>query len=175
MDMLNRATKAIKAGKQPDLNTPLSLTSDINLHLSALIPEDYLGDVHQRLLFYKKIANAEDYDSLISIRSEMLDRFGSLPEPTKNLFAIHQLRLMAEALEIRKIDGNERSVTLEFSPDTPVEAITIIQLIQSNPSKFKMNGATGLKMMGDKLAIPEARIEAVKSLLEKLAKTLSNL
>ena len=105
----------------------------------------------------------------------MLDRFGSLPEPTKNLFAIHQLRLMAEALEIRKIDGNERSVTLEFSPDTPVEAITIIQLIQSNPSKFKMNGATGLKMMDDKLAIPEARIEAVKSLLEKLAKTLSNL
>lgn len=170
MDMLNRATKAIKAGKQPDLNTPLSLTSDINLHLSALIPEDYLGDVHQRLLFYKKIANAEDYDSLISIRSEMLDRFGSLPEPTKNLFAIHQLRLMAEPLAISKIDGNERAVTLEFSPDTPVEAITIIQLIQSNPKKFKMNGATGLKMMDDKaLATPEGRIEAVKSLLEQLA------
>lgn len=170
MDMLNRATKAIKAGKQPDLNTPLSLTSDINLHLSALIPEDYLGDVHQRLLFYKKIANAEDYDSLISIRSEMLDRFGSLPEPTKNLFAIHQLRLMAEPLAISKIDGNERAVTLEFSPDTPVEAITIIGLIQSNPKKFKMNGATGLKMMDDKaLATPEGRIEAVKSLLEQLA------
>ncbi|MFW2176211.1 MULTISPECIES: transcription-repair coupling factor [unclassified Moraxella] len=168
MDMLNRATKAIKAGKQPDLNTPLSLTSDINLHLSALIPEDYLGDVHQRLLFYKKIANAEDFDSLISIRSEMLDRFGSLPEPTKNLFAVHQLRLMAEPLEIRKIDGNERSVTLEFSPDTPVEAITIIQLIQSNPSKFKMNGATGIKMVDEKLVTAEGRIEAVKGLLEKL-------
>ena len=170
MDMLNRATKAIKAGKQPDLNTPLSLTSDINLHLSALIPEDYLGDVHQRLLFYKKIANAEDYDSLISIRSEMLDRFGSLPEPTKNLFAIHQIRLMAEALEISKIDGNERQVTFEFSPSTPVEAITIIGLIQSNPKKFKMNGATGLKMMDDKaLATPEGRIDAVKNLIEKLS------
>lgn len=170
MDMLNRATKAIKAGKQPDLNTPLSLTSDINLHLSALIPEDYLGDVHQRLLFYKKIANAEDYDSLISIRSEMLDRFGSLPEPTKNLFAIHQIRLMAEALEINKIDGNERQVTFEFSPSTPVEAITIIGLIQSNPKQFKMNGATGLKMMDDKaLATPEGRIDAVKNLIEKLS------
>ena len=170
MDMLNRATKAIKAGKQPDLNTPLSLTSDINLHLSALIPEDYLGDVHQRLLFYKKIANAEDYDSLISIRSEMLDRFGSLPEPTKNLFAIHQIRLMAEVLEISKIDGNERQVTFEFSPSTPVEAITIIGLIQSNPKKFKMNGATGLKMMDDKaLATPEGRIDAVKNLIEKLS------
>ena len=168
MDMLNRATKAIKAGKVPDLNAPLSLTSDINLHLSALIPEDYLGDVHQRLLFYKKIANAEDYDSLISIRSEMLDRFGSLPEPTKNLFVIHQLRLMAEPLEISKIDGNERAVTLEFSPNTPVQAITIIQLIQSNPKRFKMNGATGLKMMDEKLATPEGRIEAVKNLLEQL-------
>lgn len=170
MDMLNRATKAIKAGKVPDLSAPLSLTSDINLHLSALIPEDYLGDVHQRLLFYKKIANAEDYDSLISIRSEMLDRFGSLPEPTKNLFAIHQLRLLAEPLEISRIDGNERSVTLEFAPTTPVEAITIIQLIQMNPKKFKMNGATGLKMMDEKaLATPEGRIEAVKGLLEKLS------
>lgn len=171
MDMLNRATKAIKAGKQPDLNTPLSLTSDINLHLSALIPEDYLGDVHQRLLFYKKIANAEDYDTLIGIRSEMLDRFGSLPEPTKNLFAIHQLRLLAEALHIKKIDGNERSVTLEFSPDTPVEAITIIQLIQSNPKKFKMNGTTGLKVLDDKtLAMPDGRINVVKDLLESLSK-----
>lgn len=171
MDMLGRATKAIKAGKIPDLNAPLSLTSDINLHLSALIPEDYLGDVHQRLLFYKKIANAEDYDSLIGIRSEMLDRFGSLPEPTKNLFAIHQIRLLAEPLAISKIDGNERSVTFEFAPDTPVEAITIIQLIQSNPNKFKMNGATGLKMMDDKaLATPEGRIDAVKSLLESLYK-----
>ncbi len=170
MDMLNRATKAIKAGKQPDLNTPLSLTSDINLHLSALIPDDYLGDVHQRLLFYKKIANAEDYDSLISIRSEMLDRFGSLPDSTKNLFTIHQIRLMAEPLAISKIDGNERQVTFEFSPNTPVEAITIIQLIQSNPSKFKMNGATGIKMTDEKaLATTEGRIDAVKSLLEKLS------
>ena len=77
---------------------------------------------------------------------------------------------MAEALEISKIDGNERQVTFEFSPSTPVEAITIIGLIQSNPKKFKMNGATGLKMMDDKaLATPEGRIDAVKNLIEKLS------
>lgn len=170
MEMLNRATKAIKAGKQPDLNTPLSLTSDINLHLSALIPDDYLSDVHQRLLFYKKISNAEDYDSLINIRSEMLDRFGNLPEPTKNLFAIHQLRLLAEPLEISKIDGNERSINFEFSPNTPVDAIKIIQLIQSEPQKFKMNGATGIKFTDEKmLAKAEGRIEMVKNILQKLS------
>ena len=76
---------------------------------------------------------------------------------------------MAEPLEISKIDGNERVVTLEFAPTTPVEAISIIQLIQMNPKKFKMNGATGLKMLDEKaLATPEGRIEAVKNLLEKL-------
>lgn len=84
--------------------------------------------MHQRLLFYKKIANAEDYDSLISIRSEMLDRFGSLPEPTKNLFAIHQIRLLAEALEISKIDGNERQVTFEFSPSTLWKPLPLLGL-----------------------------------------------
>ncbi|WP_395144211.1 transcription-repair coupling factor [Moraxella atlantae] len=168
MDMLNRATKAIKAGKTPDLNTPLSLTSDINLQLSALIPDEYLGDVHQRLLFYKKISAAEDIDSLISIRSEMLDRFGSMPEPTKNLFAVHQLRLLAEPLGIHKIDGNDHSVTLDFAPDTPVEAITIISLIQSKPKHYRMHGQTGLRYTDDKLATPQGRIEATKALLEHL-------
>ncbi len=168
MDMLNRATKAIKAGKTPDLNTPLSLTSDINLQLSALIPDEYLGDVHQRLLFYKKISAAEDKNSLISIRSEMLDRFGSMPEPTKNLFAIHQLRLLAESLGIHKIDGNDRSVTLEFAPDTPVEAMTIISLIQSQSKHYRMHGQTGLRYTDDKLATPQGRIEATKALLEHL-------
>lgn len=171
MDMLNRATKAIKAGKVPDLNAPLSLTSDINLHCSALIPDDYLGDVHQRLLFYKRISSAEDLESLIHIRSEMLDRFGSLPEPVKNLFAIHQIRLLAEPLGITRLDANDTTATLEFAPDTPVEAITIIQLIQSNSKKYRMNGATGLKITDEKaFGDVDKRIDAIKDLLEKLSK-----
>ncbi|ELA08512.1 transcription-repair coupling factor [Moraxella macacae 0408225] len=173
MDMLHRATKAIKAGKQPNLHMPLSLTSDINLHCSALIPDDYLGDVHQRLLFYKKISNAQNHDELIHVRSEMLDRFGSLPDPVKNLFAIHKLRLMAEALAIDKIDANACVAVLDFSVDTPVDAMTIIGLIQANPSKFKMYGATRLKVFDEQnLANVQKRIEFIKSLLEKLATTV---
>lgn len=169
MDMLERATKAIKAGKEPDLNTPLSLTSDINLHFSALIPEAYLADVHQRLLFYKRISNANDKDALTDIRTEMIDRFGALPIQTKQLFAVHQLRLLAEPLQVSKIDANHRSVLMEFLPNTPVQAISIINLIQSEPDKFRMNGATGIKMTDDKaLATPEGRIKVVKELLEKL-------
>lgn len=166
MDMLERATKAIKAGKEPDLSTPLSLTSEINLHSSALIPEEYLHDVHQRLLFYKRISNADDKEALIDIRTEMIDRFGTLPEQTKQLFAIHGLRIQAEPLKINKIDANSNSMTLEFAPDTPVDALAIIKLIQSNGQRYRMNGASGIRYQDtDKLATPQQRVTAIQELL----------
>ena len=166
MDMLERATKAIKAGREPDLNTPLSLTSEINLHSSALIPEEYLHDVHQRLLFYKRISNADDKDSLIDIRTEMIDRFGTLPDQTKQLFAVHSLRIQAEPLSINKIDANSNSMTLEFAPDTPVDALAIIKLIQSNGQHYRMNGASGIRYNdADKLATAQQRVNAVQELL----------
>ena len=171
MDMLERATKAIKAGKEPDLNTPLSLTSDINLHCSALIPEDYVNDVPQRLLFYKRISSAEDKDTLTDIRTEMIDRFGGLPDQTKQLFAIHQLRVQAEPLEIYKIDATTNSVVLEFAPDTPVEALAIIQLIQSDGNRYRMNGASGIRYTNpDKLKTPQQRVEVVRELLNHFSK-----
>ena len=166
MDMLERATKAIKAGKEPDLNTPLSLTSEINLHASALIPEEYVHDVHQRLLFYKRIGNADDKETLIDIRTEMIDRFGVLPEQTKQLFAVHGLRLQAEPLMINKIDASISSVTLEFAPNTPVEALAIIKLIQSDSQHYRMNGASGIRYSdAGKLKTAQQRITAVQDLL----------
>lgn len=166
MDMLERATKAIKAGREPDLNTPLSLTSEINLHSSALIPEEYLHDVHQRLLFYKRISNADDKDSLIDIRTEMIDRFGTLPDQTKQLFAVHGLRIQAEPLLINKIDASTNSVTLEFAPDTPVDALAIIKLIQSDAKRYRMNGASGIRYSdADKLATAQQRVTMVQELL----------
>lgn len=166
MDMLERATKAIKAGKEPDLSTPLSLTSEINLHSSALIPEEYLHDVHQRLLFYKRISNADDKEALTDIRTEMIDRFGTLPDQTKQLFAVHGLRLQAEPLKINKIDANSSSMTLEFAPDTPVEALAIIKLIQTDGQRYRMNGASGIRYQdADKLATPQQRVTVIQDLL----------
>ncbi|MEN6670751.1 transcription-repair coupling factor [Psychrobacter sp. B38] len=166
MDMLERATKAIKAGREPDLSTPLSLTSEINLHSSALIPEEYLHDVHQRLLFYKRISNADDKEALTDIRTEMIDRFGTLPDQTKHLFAIHGLRLQAEPLKINKIDANSSSMTLEFAPDTPVEALAIIELIQTDGQRYRMNGASGIRYQdADKLATPQQRVTVIQELL----------
>ncbi|MGP5495046.1 transcription-repair coupling factor [Psychrobacter celer] len=166
MDMLERATKAIKAGKEPDLNTPLSLTSEINLHSSALITEEYLHDVHQRLLFYKRISNADDFEALTDIRTEMIDRFGTLPDQTKHLFAIHRLRIQAEPLKINKIDANSSSMTLEFAPDTPVDALAIIQLIQKDGQRYRMNGASGIRYQdANKLATPQQRVTVLEELL----------
>ena len=166
MDMLERATKAIKAGKEPDLSTPLSLTSEINLHSSALIPEEYLHDVHQRLLFYKRISNADDKEALTDIRTEMIDRFGTLPDQTKQLFAVHGLRLQAEPLKINKIDANSSSMTLEFAPDTPVDALAIIKLIQTNGQHYRMNGASGIRYQdANKLATQQQRVTVIQELL----------
>ncbi|WP_434353661.1 transcription-repair coupling factor [Psychrobacter sp. HD31] len=175
MDMLERATKAIKQGKEPNLTAPLSLTADINMHCSALIPEAYLHDVHQRLMFYKRISNVDEKEALTDIRTEMIDRFGALPEQTGNLFAIHQLRLLAEPLGITKIDASDSAITFEFAPDTPVDAITIIKLIQSKPNEYRMNGATGIRYTATKEAVLEdakKRIEKVKALLVYFGKGL---
>lgn len=144
MDMLERATKAIKSGNTPSLATPLDLVSDINIHASALIPSDYLADVHERLLCYKRIANAETVDELNEMRAEMIDRFGAMPTALANLFLVHKMRVQSIPLGISKIDVTAHGLSMEFKADTPVDGLAIIKLIQSNDG-YRMNGATGLK------------------------------
>lgn len=173
MDMLERATKAIQNGKSPNLDAPLSLTSEISLHLPALIPDEYLPDVHQRLLFYKRISSIEQADKLNDMRIEMIDRFGLLPQPARNLFAVHQIRIQAEKLGIVKMDMNTNGGILEFSPDTPVEAITIIQLMQSKPNMFRMEGGQRLRISAQ-LAEHAERISFVEQLLNDLSTTKNN-
>ncbi|AOA58121.1 transcription-repair coupling factor [Acinetobacter larvae] len=146
MEMLEKATKAIQQGKTPNLDAPLSLTAEISLHMPALIPDDYLGDVHQRLLFYKRISNTASQEQLDHIRMELIDRFGQLPQPVKQLFSVHKLRIQAEQLGITKIDVAAQGGSLEFAPDTPVQAITIIQLMQKNPTYYRMEGGQRLKV-----------------------------
>ena len=127
----------------------------------------------QRLLFYKRISNAEDEAALIDIRTEMIDRFGVLPEQTKHLFTIHKLRLQAEPLGIDKIDASGSSVTMEFAPDTPVDALAIIKLIQSDGQRYRMNGASGIRYSdADKLDTAQKRIETVSQLLNHFAQHL---
>jgi len=171
MEMLEKATKAIQQGKTPNFDAPLSLTAEINLHIPALIPDDYLGDVHQRLLFYKRISNTDTQEKLDNIRMELIDRFGIPPQSVKHLFSVHQIRLKAEHLGITKIDINTQGGNIEFSPDTPVQAISIIQLMQKNPTYSRLEGGKRLKVMVQ-LEEYEKRIQFINDLLQKLMSEL---
>ncbi|MGE8537829.1 MAG: transcription-repair coupling factor [Acinetobacter sp.] len=169
MEMLEKATKAIQKGKTPNFDAPLSLTAEITLHMPALIPDDYLGDVHQRLLFYKRISNTDTQEKLDNIRMELIDRFGIPPQPVKQLFAVHQIRLKAEQLGITKIDISAQGGHVEFAPDTPVQAMTIIQMMQKHPTYFRMNGGQRLKVMV-MLEDYQKRIQFIQDLLDSLLK-----
>lgn len=170
MEMLEKATKAVQKGKTANFDAPLNLTAEINLHLPALIPDSYLGDAHQRLLFYKRISNTSTLDKLNYIRIELIDRFGILPDAVKQLFAVHEVRLLAEQLEISKIDIAAQGGYIEFSPTTPVQAISIIQLIQKQPTHFRMEGGQRLKLSVN-LTEYAQRIVFIKDLLQAFLKS----
>lgn len=172
MDLLEKTTKLIQQGKQPNFDAPLSLTADVNLHLPALIPDDYLNDVHQRLLFYKRISNANSLDKLNVIRIELIDRFGQVPNSVKSLFQIHQLRIQAEQLGICKIDFSQYGGYIDFLPDTPVQAVTIIQLLQKNPTFYRMESGQRLKIL-IQFTESEKRIHFVENLIKQLMCDLS--
>ncbi|MBU1282033.1 MAG: transcription-repair coupling factor [Gammaproteobacteria bacterium] len=167
MEMLERAVKSIRKGEQPNLDQPLGGGPEINLRVPALIPEDYLPDVHARLILYKRIANAADEDGLKELQVEMIDRFGLLPDPTKNLVRITLLKLQAEKLGIKKVDAGPQGGRIEFAADTCVDPLTLIKLIQSAPNRYKFEGATMFKIQVP-MERPEERFNTLEALFERL-------
>lgn len=167
MEMLDRAVKAIKDGKTPNLDRPLMDGTEVNLRLPALIPDDYLPDVHMRLVLYKRISNAESEDQLRELQVEMIDRFGLLPEPTKTLFRITALKLRAEALGVKKLDAGPKGGKLEFSQDTAVDPGSIVELVQSEPHRYRLAAANQLAFE-ENLENVETRFKKIERLLERL-------
>jgi len=167
MEMLERAVKAIQKGEQPNLDQPLGGGPEINLRIPALIPEDYLPDVHARLILYKRIANAADEDGLNELQVEMIDRFGLLPDAAKHLIRLTLLKLQAEKLGITKIDAGPQGGRIEFAADTPVDPMALIKLIQTQPKRYKFEGATVFKFQVP-MERPEERFNTLEALLERL-------
>ena len=167
MEMLERAVKSIRKGEQPNLDQPLGGGPEVNLRVPGLIPEDYLPDVHARLILYKRIANAADEEGLKDLQVEMIDRFGLLPEPTKNLVRMTSLKLKAEQLGIKKVDAGPQGGRIEFAADTPVDPLTLIKLIQGQPKRYKFEGATLFKFTVP-MERPEERFNTIEALFERL-------
>jgi transcription-repair coupling factor (superfamily II helicase) len=148
-ELLERAVNALKSGKDPSLNLDQRNFIEIDLHVPALIPNDYLPDVHTRLVLYKRISAAKDNEALHELQVEMIDRFGLLPEQIQTLFAIHELRFKAKKIGIRKIDVYDQGGRIIFDQEPNIEPMTIIQLIQSQPAKFKLDGQDKLRFIFD--------------------------
>jgi transcription-repair coupling factor (superfamily II helicase) len=166
-DLLNRAVESLKAGRAPDLETPVSSGTEINLHVPALLPADFLPDVHMRLVHYKRIAGARTREELDDLMAETIDRFGPLPEAARVLFEITALKLRATALGTRKIEAGPRGARLEFTDKPDFDPLRIIQLLQSAPRLYKLDGPNKLRITAD---MPDgaARIAALAMLFDAL-------
>ena len=169
-EMLNRAVKSLRSGKEPDLLSPLQVTTDVNLGIPALLPSDYCPDVHERLSMYKRFAGTNDFSELMGLREELVDRFGDLPDQAKSFYETHRLRLEMNGFGIKKIDATPASIQIQFIPNPPIDPMKIIQLIQS--SKYvQLNGQDKLKILPQK----EKDFEKLEQRLDHIRKILRSL
>ncbi|MDQ3228625.1 MAG: transcription-repair coupling factor [Pseudomonadota bacterium] len=166
-ELLERAVRSIKRGELPDLDGTQTHGADIQLHTPALIPDDYIPDVHARLTLYKRISSARDAESLRELQVEMIDRFGLLPEPAKHLFAIAELKLQATVLGIRKLNLGTTGGRLQFDAKPAIDPMSVIRMIQGQPKTYQMDGPDKLRI---KLDLPDAaaRFNAARGLLTAL-------
>ena len=165
-DMLNEAVRSLKAGKEPDLAAPLATTTEINLHVPALLPADFCGDVHERLSIYKRLANCATQEKIDDIQEELIDRFGKLPDAVRALVETHRLRIAAKTVGIVKIDVHGEAATLQFMAKPPIDPMRIIGLIQKN-RHIKLHGQDKLKITA---AMPDlaARVTQIKTTIKQL-------
>jgi len=166
-ELLERAVKALKAGEQPNLDRPLDHGAEIDLQIPALIPENYLPDVHTRLVMYKRIASATDRSELHELQVEMIDRFGLLPDPIKTLFAITEMKLKANPMGIKKVEAGPESGRIIFQGTPNIDPMKLINLIQTRPREFKLDGGDKIRFFRE-MQSPTKRIERVGALLDEI-------
>jgi transcription-repair coupling factor (superfamily II helicase) len=167
MDLLERAVDALKAGRVPQLDRPLDHGAEIDLGIPALLPDDYLPDVHARLVLYKRIAGAADRAALEELQVEMIDRFGLLPEPAKNLLAITELKLRVRPFGIKKIEAGPQGGRILFDTEPRIDPTRMVKMIQTRPKEFKLDGGDKLRFFTD-LEDPTNRVQQVGAILRQL-------
>jgi len=166
-ELLERAVNALKSGNQPELDAPMDRGPEVDLQTSALIPEDYLPDIHGRLVLYKRISNTETKDDLRELQVEMIDRFGLFPEPVKTLFSVAELKQQAEKMGIKKIEANAGGGRIIFSATPNINTDQLISLIQTQAQIYKFDGADKLRFIKP-FETTEQKLEFITELLDKL-------
>src|SRR6185436_10147017 len=159
--------RSLKLGREPDLAAPLEVATEINLHSPALLPEDYVSDVHERLVLYKRLANCETQEELDALREELTDRFGVAPEPARALTDSHRLRILGKPLGVTRIDATDSAIQLQFVPKPPIEPAKVLKLVQTRRN-YKLAGQDRLRIDA---ALPDvrARVAAIREAFQELA------
>ena len=165
--MLDTAVRSLKLGREPDLAAPLGVTTEINLHAPALLPANYVSDVHERLVLYKRLANCETMEELDALREELIDRFGEMPEPTRALIESHRLRLLGKPLGIARIDATDAAIQLQFVPHPPIEPAKVLKLVQSRRN-YRLAGQDRLRI---EIPLPDvrSRVAAIREAFGELS------
>ena len=168
-EMLVHAVACLKVGKEPDLSAPLGVTTEINLHAPALLPDAYCGDIHERLVLYKRLANCRDVEQLNQLFEELVDRFGKLPEAAQTLIESHRLRIAAHDAGVIKIDAGPETVTIQFRKDAPIDPAKVIKLIQKDRN-VQLAGQDRLRI-SIKTATPTQRALAARGAMQSVRST----
>ena len=169
-EMLSEAVNALKSGKEPDLMSPMQAATEINLHAPALLPDDYCGDVHLRLSFYKKLAMAQSTGQVDQLLEEIVDRFGKPPTATQTLIDVHRLRVLAKPYGVAKVDAAPGVTTINFRPNPPVDAMRIIEMVQKN-KHIKLAGNDKLRIERE-LPDVKQRAQLVRDVLRQLGQPI---
>jgi transcription-repair coupling factor (superfamily II helicase) len=169
-EMLSEAVASLKAGREPDLLSPMQAATDIKLHAPALLPNDYCGDVHLRLSFYKKLATAKTNDQINGLLEEIVDRFGKLPPPAQTLIDVHRLRVLSQPYGVLKVDATPGVILVTFKPNPPIDPMAIIHLIQKN-KHIKLAGNDKLRI---EKVLPDVhdRVQLVRDVLRNLGQPI---
>ncbi len=166
-DLLERAVRALREGRTPDLDKPLHQGPEIDLSLPALLPDDFIDDIHSRLVLYKRIASATTQPELDELQVEMIDRFGLLPGPAKNLFRVTALKLLATPMGVLKIELGKDAGRIRFTDQPVINAARLIELIQTRPASYRLDGGNKLRLYGD-FETEQARFDKVAEVLQLL-------
>ncbi len=171
-EMLSEAVRCLKAGIEPDLLNPMNVATDINLHAPALLPDDFCGDVHLRLSFYKKLATAKTANQIDALLEEIIDRFGKLPAQAQTLFDVHRLRVLSQPYGVTKVDASPGAITITFRKNPPIDPMKIIALIQKN-KHIKLVGNEKLRIERE-LPQTKDRAQMVRDVLKNLGQPVAD-
>ncbi len=172
MELLERAVAALRSGHVPELEKPLHHGPEIDLHVPSLLPESFLPDVHARLVLYKRISGVENEAELDDLQAETVDRFGTLPEPARNLFRISRLRTVAARIGIERLDVGPTGGSVSFTSSTTVDPGALILLVQRSNRALRFDGPNKIRFPGQ-FRESEARFEAAQAQVMALAKCVA--